>query len=356
MPPVLLVTIYSILIVLASLAGGRLPSIMRLTHTTMHLLMSFVGGLMLGVGLLHLLPHGIAYSGSVDLTVGWTMIGLLVMFFLIRIFQFHQHNTAEEAEREKVHQNGDDQGHGPGDSHAHAPAHSEYPSATGGARFGWLGIAFGLALHSLIDGVALGAAVVAEASHGSQWPVYGLAIFVAVFAHKPLDALSITSLMRIAGWDVRSQQLVNAGFAATCPLGAYLVVLGLGQHTGGQSLVIGCMLGFSAGVFLCISLGDLLPELQFHKHDRIKLSGTMLLGVALAYAIGFFEPPHAHQHQDPEHIHEHHHEMPVLSRLHKSTGCLVQTGLAVAFDTKKKTGRKWQVLPAMTNMCQIAWK
>jgi len=49
----------------------------------------------------------------------------------------------------------------------------------------------------------------------------------------------------------------------------------------------------SAGVFLCISLGDLLPELHFHSHDRFRLSLMLLLGVAIAVAIEFL-PGHQH--------------------------------------------------------------
>ena len=40
-------------------------------------------------------------------------------------------------------------------------------------------------------------------------------------------------------------------------------------------------LAFSAGTFLCIALSDLLPELQFHAHDRTKLSLALLAGFAL---------------------------------------------------------------------------
>jgi zinc and cadmium transporter len=48
---------------------------------------------------------------------------------------------------------------------------------------------------------------------------------------------------------------------------------------------LGCALAFAAGVFLCISLGDLLPELELHSHHRIRLSVALLLGVALAWLI-----------------------------------------------------------------------
>ena len=51
----------------------------------------------------------------------------------------------------------------------------------------------------------------------------------------------------------------------------------------------GAMLGFglalSAGFFICISLADLLPEVAFHHHDRLKLTAALLMGVVLAVAI-----------------------------------------------------------------------
>jgi zinc and cadmium transporter len=52
------------------------------------------------------------------------------------------------------------------------------------------------------------------------------------------------------------------------------------------------VLAFAAGAFICIALGDLLPEVQFHSHDRIRLTALFLLGVGLAVAIGWLEPAH----------------------------------------------------------------
>ena len=46
--PVLLLTVYCLLIVAVSLLGGWLPSRIKLTHTRMQTIVSFVGGLMLG--------------------------------------------------------------------------------------------------------------------------------------------------------------------------------------------------------------------------------------------------------------------------------------------------------------------
>jgi len=39
-------------------------------------------------------------------------------------------------------------------------------------------------------------------------------------------------------------------------------------------------------------LGDLLPEIQFHSHDRGKLTLLFMLGIAIAWGIGVVEPAH----------------------------------------------------------------
>ena len=85
----------------------------------------------------------------------------------------------------------------------------------------------------------------------------------------------------------------NLGFAVLCPLGALLFVWGVGLF-GDPAYVVGCALAFSAGVFLCISLGDLLPEVHFHSHDRIKLTVVFLVGIGLAYGLRFIEPGMTH--------------------------------------------------------------
>ena len=51
-------------------------------------------------------------------------------------------------------------------------------------------------------------------------------------------------------------------------------------------------LAFSAGTFLCIALSDLLPELQFHSHDRLPLSAALLTGFALMAGAALAEPSH----------------------------------------------------------------
>jgi zinc and cadmium transporter len=288
MHPILTLAVYCGLIAVGSLLGGWLPLWVRLTHLRMQLLMSLVAGLMLGVSLFHLLPHAVVELDSVDTAVSWMMIGFIVMFVMIRAFHFHQHeaivadaSTSTVAPAEH------------GCSH-HA---THFPLTT----LNWLGLAFGLSVHTLIDGIALAANVMADSEEGVASAFLGLGTFLAVFLHKPLDALSITALMTSGNWSHRARQAVNLAFSMMCPLGALCFFGGMKELPAEQELVLGAVLGFSAGVFLCISLADIMPELELHSHNRFRLSFALLLGIALAYGIHLIEPAHAHLHE--QHVH-----------------------------------------------------
>src|SRR5215831_18176120 len=211
----ILLIIYCICVCVASLTGGALPTFVHLTHRTMQVVMSFVGGLMLGVALLHLLPHALAEHASTDQVAGWTLAGLLTMFLLIRVFHVHAHEHGDTGDVVDEHRHEHDHV-GPCDHQHHDHGHE----AAGGHPFSWLGLAFGLSLHTLIDGLALGAAVVAEAHDEHGFALFGLGTFLAVALHKPLDALSITSLMAAGRWSPRAIHAANVVFALMCPLGA----------------------------------------------------------------------------------------------------------------------------------------
>jgi zinc and cadmium transporter len=309
-----LITLYSLAVVASSLFGGWLPSLLHLTHVRMQLALSFVGGMMLGVGLLHMLPHSYVELESLDVSLTWMLAGLLGMFLLIRTFHFHEHGSEVTIEHDH---SGDCTDHAhPHDAHVD-PQHTNQNPTTrnagaqtrraGFSPLSWIGVAFGLSLHAFLDGIALGAGVISDAAHRSDSSLAGLGVFLAILLHKPLDALSITTLMQARNWSRRLQQTVNAGFAMMCPLGAWVFALWVqnAATAHAQHRLVGIALAVSAGVFLCISLGDLLPEVQFHRHDRLKLSAALILGVLVAYGIRFFEPPHAHRAPPPP-SEEHH--------------------------------------------------
>ena len=276
-------TLYCVLIALASLFGGSLTSLVKLTHRRIQLTLSFVSGVMLGVALLALLPHSIQLLGQPRIALITCLVGLLFMFFMIRMFHFHQHDLAVDSEHDHTQKElcDHDQDH----HHVHCDHHD------GEMDYSWVGLCFGLAVHTIIDGVALAAAVQMNSPIG--YSIGGLGVFLAIMLHKPLDALSITSLMSAKGWSPSRQLIVNLIFCLMCPLGALLFAITVEQYGAWRDTVLGFSLAFSAGIFLCISLGDLLPEVHFHSHDRVQLSIMLLLGVLVAFLIEL-----GHNHND----------------------------------------------------------
>jgi zinc and cadmium transporter len=280
--PTLLLFFYCIAIAGFSLVGGLLPNWVKMTHTRTQLVMSFVSGLMLGVAFYYLLPHSVAMLGGPDavhISVWWLMVGLIVMLLLLRLFHFHQHDfsSEEDVHHDHHHQN-----------HHHDAAESAAHSLS------WIGIALGLALHTLIDGVALGAIMQGESAPGAGAGLLGVGVFLAILLHKPLDAMSITTVMEAGGWSRGARATTNLLFALMCPLGALLFFFGVDFLADTRSHVVAAALAFSAGAFICIALSDLLPEVHFHSHDRTKLTLAFLLGIGLAYGMGSVEPAGIH--------------------------------------------------------------
>ena len=261
-PALVLLTAYAVAIAAASLAGGWLPSLLGNSHTRTQMAMSLVAGLILGVALYHLLPHGVQRlegPDAVETAAWWMVLGVVFMVSLLRLVHFHQHDFSSEAHNSHVR-----------------PA-------------SWVGIAGGLSVCSVVEGLALGTSVLALERLGGGLSFASSGAFLAILLHKPLDALSITTVMRGAGTHRRTRLVVNASFAMLCPASAFLTVLGAEQLGTHQDAAVGRALALSAGALLCISLSDLLPETHFHSHDRGKLGACFLGGIGLAYALHLLE-------------------------------------------------------------------
>lgn len=271
-----LLATYCVLIVAASLTGGRLSSLLRMTHLRTQLLMSGVGGLMLGIAFLHLLPHASEIlRSSADAGTG-ALLGLIVMFLLVRLFHTHDHGVPvpDDATETCDHHHDD---------------HHDHEAAKG---LSWLGLFAGLGLHTVLDGVALASSVMVEAGHGSWLGLAGLGTFLAVALHKPLDAFAITSVMNKQNWPVGAQHVANVAFSLACPAGAIAFYLGAATLDD-QTVLLGWGLAISAGLFIGIALADLLPEVAFHHHDGGKLTTALLLGIAVAVGVENL-PGHSH--------------------------------------------------------------
>jgi zinc and cadmium transporter len=273
---------FCLAILIVSVMGGLLPLATVLNHTRLQVYLSFSAGTMLGAAFFHMLPEAVR-AGSVT-TIYWAAFGLLALFFLERFFSFHQHEP--RAPTSAVHDN--DHGE-PIALHEAVPCGESHPvhghgemTRTAMQALPWGSAAFGLIVHSLVGGVALASAVAADFTIHAGLGSAGLGVFMATLVHKPADALTITSLMLRSGSTRRSALLMNFGFGLMIPAGVVLFVLGRGgMGSSAAAAWTAAALAFSAGTFLCIALSDLLPELQFHSHDRLKLSVALLAGFAL---------------------------------------------------------------------------
>lgn len=310
------VAVYCLAVGAASFAGGAFGASVRLSHRRLQLALSFVGGTMLGVGLMHLLPHAIILAlespsaegtasaalshgsmhASLDGVVLAVLLGFAAMFLLERFFHFHQHETPEHAGHHDCCEDGcSHDGAASVHSHAHRPSHAR--------ELGWVGAAIGLTLHSILEGVALSSAVLAATTHGQAGALAGLSTFLVILLHKPFDGLTITTLLRAAGRSAGFAHAVNALFALVVPIGAGLLWFGV---AGSGAEILPYALAFSAGTFICIATSDLLPELQFHRHDRVALSAALLLGLGTAAAIARIESSVAQSHDHADHAdHDH---------------------------------------------------
>jgi zinc and cadmium transporter len=201
--------------------------------------------------------------------------------------------------------------HQPGCAHDHE--HRAAPAVAG-----WMAV-LGLTIHTFMNGAGLAGAVQLDAESGSPGAgvLPGLALFLAIALHKPADALAISTVLSRKGVGRGKLALVQLGFAAMIPIGAAAFLATSGTIAKDlQNQLTGAALAFSAGTFLFIALSDLLPEVQFHRHDRVALSLALVLGVVLMGGIGLLEGHnhggHHHGdeaagvHHDEDDDHDHH--------------------------------------------------
>jgi zinc and cadmium transporter len=252
-----------------SLLGGVVPLLWRISHRWLQVLLSLVAGVMAGIAAIDLLPHAIegmaAAAAHADATghdhathsgiraaMGWAVGGFLGMYLLERFFCFHHHEQ-------------DDGG----------CAHAGH-----GHTMSWIGAMTGLSVHAILAGVGLGAAILLEGGEGVAWP--GSAMLLAIALHKPFDGLAIVTLM---GRDQRGSQarwVATALYAVVTPAGILLTWV-IGGSTDIEVWAAPAV-AVTAGLLLCIALSDILPELQYHTHDRLLLSGALIAGLLIAVA------------------------------------------------------------------------
>jgi zinc and cadmium transporter len=287
--------VYSGGILAASLFGGCVPFLGRVTHSRLQLYLSLSAGVMLGASFFHVMPEAMEMAGA---GFGWWMaLGAVGLFCIERFIAPHSHEVSSKLQQEHEHE--------PGCEHDHE--HHAAPAVGG-----WMAV-LGLTIHTFMNGVGLAGAVQADLEKGSSsaWLLPGLALFLAIVLHKPADALAISTVLSRKGVRRGTIALVQLGFALMVFAGAAAFMITSGAiEEGLRNQLTGAALAFSAGTFLFIALSDLLPEVQFHRHDRVPLSLALVLGTVLMGGIALLEP----------HDHDSHHDNDPKAGEHHSNG------------------------------------
>lgn len=274
--------LYTLAILAGALVGGSLPLLGRIGRSDLGL--SFSAGVMLGAAFLHMLPEAVEEAGAKAtpfVMVGFLLLYLLERFVLIHVCAEPGPNARLSASVEgAIHVNPGGAAH----VHEHPHAGDLHLEDGTGCDVHTMGLAafVGMSLHTLVDGFALGAASVDAR--------LGLLVFLAILAHKIPNSFSLSAILRAEGYSRGRALAMNAAFALMVPVGAGLYVL-LRQVARIESFTA-YALAASAGTFLHLSLSDILPDLHRRGGSKWRLSGALLVGIAVMWGLRTLH--HAH--------------------------------------------------------------
>ena len=202
-----------------TMIGGWIPTIKLWSQETFRLVISFCAGILLGAVFFHVLPE---ISTVLGRQLGYSvMFGFLLIFVLEKFIMVH-------------------------------------PCEEGECDYHKIGVAayIGIGFHSILDGIAIGAGTMMNLS---------FIIILAVTLHKFPAALALSSLL-VKGKEYTKKKILLSMFifALATPVGALVAVF---IFQGVDDYIVATALGISAGTFLFISIGDLLPTV-YEEHEK----------------------------------------------------------------------------------------
>ena len=233
--------VYSGLILLAALLGSAFPLMRKWSDAQFRLFLGFAAGVLLGAAFLHMAPNAFEILGQK--TGVFVLVGFVTLYVIEKYLAVH----ICEARGCDVHEI---------------------------RTLGWATFV-GLSVHAIMDGVALGSALLLSSGpHRAM----GAIVFFAIFAHKGPAALALATILKEEKRETRGIVLMNVFFALMTPLGALLTFLSLSVL---NARALGIATAISIGTFLHIALSDLLPEVHKHLGHRNRNLVAFLGGLAM---------------------------------------------------------------------------
>ncbi|HET7435511.1 MAG TPA: ZIP family metal transporter [Thermoanaerobaculia bacterium] len=228
--------VYALAAFLMTLAGGAFAFRYQ---KSLHAIMAFSAGLLIGVAFLDLLPEIVELSALEQISFRSLMVtvifGFVVIFLLEKLTIIHS---------EKQHDH-------PGHRH----------------NVGLVG-ALGLSFHSFLDGLAIGVGFQA----GTK---VGIVVLLAVLAHDFADGLNTVTFM-LATRNSRWRTVTLLAVDALAPVAGAL----LANVIHIEPTLLTFQLAFFAGFLLYLGASDLLPHV--HERPRFALIASTLVGLIAA--------------------------------------------------------------------------
>jgi ZIP family zinc transporter len=236
MPPLLVAM--SAAAILSALTGGVMA--LRLVRQVGYVI-AIGAGIRIGAAFFDLLPESVdLMGGRVTLAMGFAAVGFVAFYVIEKLTLLHLgHETATELDHDDA-------------AHRHV---------------GLIG-AGAMSVHSLLDGVALGAAFQAS-------PELGFVVGLVIIIHRFSDGIGIVSLL-LANRVPRAVAMRWVFLVSLAPVvgAAVTAVLVIPDD------VLGALLATFAGFFLYVGAAELLPEAHRNEGSRWVIGAT-LAGVAV---------------------------------------------------------------------------
>jgi ZIP family zinc transporter len=235
-----MVFVIGILAFLATLLGGAFALRFR---DKLHLILGFSAGAVIAVAFFDLLPEALELGNALGAAriVSFVAVGFFAFMVLDRFVFFHGCTS---------------------EGHHHDHAHEENAKGRAGAGT--------LALHSFLDGLAIGLSFQVSAAVGAI-------VTAAVLTHDFSDGINTVNLILKNGGDRKSATkwlLVDALAPVLGVVATFFFRV--------PEATLGVVLAIFSGFFLYIGASDLLPE-SHHNHPTVWTTLMTLLGVAVLY-------------------------------------------------------------------------
>ncbi len=213
-------------------------------------LLGFAAGVMLAISFFDLMPEALDLGTVLIASVGF-LLGAAIMYALDRLIPHAHVSTNSQLTLE------------------HMPDAQAYKKQM--LRVGYL-VFFGLALHNLPEGLAIGAGV--EAS-----PQLGLYVAIAIALHNIPEGIAAAGILRAGGLSVARVLLLTLLIGLVTPLGAGLGLLFFQI----SPLFIGGGLAFAAGAMVYIASDELIPQSN-RLNSHVSIAG-LIVGLLVVFVM-----------------------------------------------------------------------